>query len=140
MIPFALAAVFYDFAGGRIPNRLIVFATAVGSCYMLYAVGIQYFIQMIAGMAIPILLLFALFYIHAVGGGDIKLLSFLGCLFGFRILEVIFYAFIFGACQSVIRLILNHPFFQKLQIKKRNTIHFALSIFLAAVYVAFYTS
>ncbi len=138
MIPFALAAVFYDFADGRIPNRLLAAGTVVGAGYMLYTVGLQFIFQMVAGAVIPFVLLFALFHIGALGGGDVKLLSFLGSLFGLRILEVIFCAFVFGACQSLIRLLLNHPFFQKFHIKKKHTIHFALSIFLAAVYVAFF--
>lgn len=136
MVPFTLAAVFYDFAGEKIPNRLIFFGMSVSVFYALCTVGIQWMPELAAGMIIPVVLLFALFHMHAIGGGDIKLLSFLGSLFGFRILEVIFYAFIFGAGQSLIRLLLNHPFFQRFHITKKHTIHFALSIFIAAVYVA----
>ncbi len=136
MIPFTLAAVFYDFAGGRIPNRLIVTGTGIAAFYMLYTVGVSWLPRLAVGILCPIVLLFVLFHIHAVGGGDIKLLSFVGSLLGFHILEVIFYSFIFGACQSLIRLLLNHPFFQRFHITKKHTIHFSLSIFLAAVYVA----
>lgn len=135
MIPFSLAAVFYDFAGGKIPNRLISMGLLVSMGYTLHAGEVRCLFEMIAGMAIPIILLYALFYMHALGGGDLKLLSLLGSFFGFRIIEVILYAFLFGACQSLVRLLLNLPFFQRFQITKKHTIHFALSIFLAAVYV-----
>lgn len=136
MIPFALAAVFCDFARGKIPNRLIGIGFIVSVGYMLSTMGLHYFLEMTAGVAIPVILLFALFHIRALGGGDLKLLSLLGSFFGFRITEVILYAFIFGACQSLIRLLLNHPFFQRFHITRKHTIHFALAIFLAAVYVA----
>lgn len=135
MIPFALAAVFYDFAGGKIPNRLLGIGLLASFGYMLGTRGVWYMFEMAAGMVIPIVLLFALFHMHALGGGDLKLLSFLGSFFGFQITEVIVYAFLFGACQSLIRLLLNHPFFQRFHITKKRTIHFALAIFLAAVYV-----
>ena len=138
MIPFTLAAVFYDFAGGKIPNRLILAGIGCAVCYGLYFAGFRQLPQMLAGMAIPIVFLFVLFRIGAMGGGDLKLLSFLGALFGFHILEVILYAFIFGAGQSLIQLLLNHPFFQRFHMKKAHTIHFSLSIFVAAFYVAFF--
>lgn len=136
MIPFALAAVVYDFAGGRIPNRLIGMGLVVSVGYMLGTRGVHYGFELAAGIAIPIIFLFALFHMRALGGGDLKLLSLLGSFFGFRIIEVIIYAFIFGACQSLIRLLLNHPFFQRFNITKKHTIHFALAVFLAALYVA----
>lgn len=136
MIPFALAAVFYDFASGKIPNRLIGIGLAVSVFYMMHIEGISYIAELVIGMMIPIVLLFALFHIRALGGGDLKLLSLLGTFFGFGIIEVILYAFVFGACQSLIRLLLNHPFFQRFHIEKGHTIHFSFAIFLAAFYVA----
>lgn len=136
MVPFALAAVFYDFAGGKIPNRLIGIGLLAAVSYMLGTRGVLYMFELAAGMAIPIVLLFALFHMRALGGGDLKLLSFLGCFFGLRIIEVIIYAFLFGACQSLVRLLLNHPFFQRFHITRKHTIHFALAIFLAAFYVS----
>ena len=135
MILIALAAVFYDFAGGKIPNRLIGIGLLVSIGYMLGTRGVQYIFEMAVGMAIPVVLLFALFHIRALGGGDLKLLSLMGSFFGFRIIKVIVYAFLFGACQSLIRLLLNLPFFQRFHITKKRTIHFALAIFLAAFYV-----
>ena len=129
-----MAVVYCDFARGKIPNRLIGMGYAVAISYMLSTSGVRGIPEMTIGALLPLLSLFALFHMRALGGGDLKLLSVLGVLFGVRIAGLIADAFIIGACQSLIRLLLNHPFFQRFHIYKGHTIHFSLAIFLAALY------
>ncbi len=129
-----MAVVYYDFAGGKIPNRMIGVGYAIAISYTLSTSGIRCIPEMTIGAMLPLISLFALFHIHALGGGDLKLLSVLGVLFGVRIAGLIVDAFIIGACQSLIRLMLNHPFFQRFHMQKGHTIHFSLAVFLAALY------
>ena len=131
-----LLAVYYDLSTGRIPNRLIVVGLMISVAYMLLINGPPGILTVFIGMIIPVLSLGLLFRFHAMGGGDIKLFMFLGSMFGADILKVIFYSFIVGAGQAVVRLILNNQFFidKGLVKEKSNKIHFALAIFFSALF------
>ncbi|MBR6221930.1 MAG: prepilin peptidase [Lachnospiraceae bacterium] len=131
-------AVFFDFATGKIPNRLIAGGVAASVAYTLFAMGPPGMIKLLLGMIIPLLTLGLLFKLHAMGGGDIKLFMFLGSAFGTDILKVIFCSFIFGAGQALIRLILNNQFFidKKIVKEKSNKIHFALAIFFSTLFLS----
>ncbi len=130
---FVVVTAVYDIAFGKIPNWLVLAVYITGSTYTFLHEGVQAVPGMLVGILLPIVLLFGLFYIRALGAGDVKLFSALGSVFGFQILDVILYAFIFGAVQSIYRILKN--WICKEHIHK---IPFALSILGSVIYVVFY--
>lgn len=88
-------------------------------------------LESLAGIFIPIVILFFLHRLRFIGAGDIKLLAMVGSYLGFDILYVILYSFIFGGVISILRILFNF-------IHKDNTskyIHFTLAIFISSIYV-----
>ncbi len=128
--PFLIVASGYDILKGRIPNQLVFGLYAVGMAYTCWTKGVQAIPEMLAGIIIPICVLFVVFMFRGIGAGDIKLFSALGSIFCLQIFEVMLYAFIFGAMQAIGRIILN-----VVRKENCNKIPFALSICVSALYV-----
>lgn len=106
-------AVFMDLTRKKIPNRLILVGYSFGLAVHIRICGIAGPVIFLAGILLPLLLLWVLYYFRMVGAGDIKLLSALGGLLGptdgfFCIL----YSFLIAGCISAIlivhRRILRH--------------------------------
>lgn len=98
-----LAAVFCDLKTWKIRNECIFFGVAMGIYYMILE---QSYISSLFGMLLPIFLLWPLFYIRALGAGDIKLFSVLGIFYGYqKIVSFIIVAFIIAAIISIIHII-----------------------------------
>lgn len=129
---FVVIATVYDIAFGKIPNWLVFLIMLSGSIHTIFQTGPAKISTMLVGMLLPIVLLFGLFYIRALGAGDVKLLSALGTLFGYQIVEVLLYAFLFGAVQSIYRIVKN-----VLCKENCHKVPFALSILGSVVYVVF---
>ena len=84
MIAVSLSAVFMDFLMEKVKTELILTGLAAAIVCRLLEEGVYGGISFGAGVMIPILLLFPLFYFRMIGAGDIKLLSVLGGISGIR--------------------------------------------------------
>lgn len=97
------AGVWYDLHSYRIPNEVILIGFGAGLIYRCWEGDVA---KGAIGLLLPILLLYPLFYIHALGAGDIKLFAVIGMFLGYPdIFYFIISAFFFGAGLSVIQIV-----------------------------------
>lgn len=94
-----------DLISFRISNGYILCGMAMGLISSFIREGVHGILEGLIGGIIPIILLFVLFFIKAMGGGDIKLFSAIGCFIGKSIGFILLYSFIFGGILSIIYLI-----------------------------------
>ena len=101
-----IAAVVFDLKTGRIPNKLILTGYLAGILLQVIEsgpAGIFIFFQR-AGS--PIMLLYVLYYIKALGAGDVKLYSVTAVYFPFSQMKYVFlYSFLLGAAASLVRVL-----------------------------------
>lgn len=101
-----LAAAGMDLRTEKISNRLIVFGLAAGIGLVLCGSYEGRWYDSLAGALLPVALCWILFRIHAVGAGDIKLFSVIGCLNGVSVvINSMAAAFFIAAVYALIRLI-----------------------------------
>ncbi len=95
-----------DFGNEKISNRLIVSGLFWGLAFRLLGEGSAGVVHFLVNISIPVILLFLLFQMRAVGAGDIKLFSVAG---GFlttkQLLYVMLAAFAAGAAIGLIKLV-----------------------------------
>lgn len=95
-----------DFGNEKISNRLIVSGLFWGLAFRLLGEGSAGVVHFLVNISIPVILLFLLFQMRAVGAGDIKLFSVAG---GFLTTKQLFYvmlaAFAAGAAIGLIKLV-----------------------------------
>ncbi len=77
-----LAAVRSDMLCEKISNRLIAFGLLSGIGYHICVLQTTGWMDMIVAMILPVMVCWVLFRIRALGAGDIKLFSVVGCLNG----------------------------------------------------------
>ena len=126
--------VIFDFRTGKIPNRLCAVGALTGVassiCDGIVRQGIKGGavggLGALVGLGLPIILLFILHRVKALGAGDIKLLAMAGSFLGIHIIYVIFYSFFIGGIIALIIIISNHLITDN----KRHYLHFSLEIFL----------
>ena len=82
LLCFAVAAVLFDLAAGRIPNGIIAAGLACGILYQILANGPAGVVLYLGGTALPILIFGVFYYFRMIGAGDIKLLCMAGGFFG----------------------------------------------------------
>lgn len=107
-------AVISDFQSDKIPNWLI----GIGlGCGIVYRAGIcgAFWYEIVAGLLAPMILCFVLFLISALGAGDIKLFSVIGCFWPFSNLMIcIALSFVAGAVISIGKLLIHKQLFESL--------------------------
>lgn len=95
-----------DFGNEKISNRLIVSGLFWGLAFRLLGEGSAGVVHFLVNISIPVILLFLLFQMRAIGAGDIKLFSVAG---GFlttkQLLYVMLAAFAAGAAIGLIKLV-----------------------------------
>lgn len=95
-----------DFGNEKISNRLIVSGLFWGLAFRLLGEGSAGAVHFLVNISIPVILLFLLFQMRAIGAGDIKLFSVAG---GFlttkQLLYVMLAAFAAGAAIGLIKLV-----------------------------------
>lgn len=127
-----LVAVYFDIRSFRIPNKLILFGLGCGALYHLWSKEqsmIFYFVSMIG----IFILLIPVYRLHAIGGGDVKLLSLCAWFAGPESgLSIALGALLFGGMISILYLVYHHKI-SKQNSKDRHVIHFSIPIFLGAV-------
>ena len=119
-----------DFRERRISNRLIALGLVSGLILRVIGEGSIGIVHFIVNISIPVILLFLLFQLRALGAGDIKLFSVVG---GFvmiqQLLAVIVAAFFAGAVIGLGKLA-----YRRLCTKEKHgtktLIHFSLAILI----------
>lgn len=107
LVLFAAVAVCMDLKKEKINNYWISLGWIIGFSYQLSRQGPLGVGVFFAGAAVPILLLYLLFYFRMLGAGDIKLLSVLGGFVGPAAAAILVgVSFVFGAVLSLAILIL----------------------------------
>ena len=133
LLCLVLAAVYFDIRTFRIPNRLIIFGIVLGVLYRGLSPGehlVFYYLLSMAGMFFGLI---PFYKIHAIGGGDVKLLSVCTLFTGWKCgLSIAIYALFYGGIISVIYLV-YHRFISKDIKKKRHVIHFSIPIMLGVL-------
>ena len=81
---FLAIAVIQDFKSLRVSNRLILTGMAAGIFYRLLTKGLENILLMIPNIIFPIAVLYLLYLAGALGAGDIKLFSLVGCFTNFK--------------------------------------------------------
>ena len=80
----ALLGAYFDVISARIPNRLTYTAIVVGLLARVALMGWRGLVAGLAGLLLCGGMFFVLFMIHAMGGGDVKLMAAVGAWVGYR--------------------------------------------------------
>ena len=100
-----IAATIFDLRTGKIPNLLNGIGILTGYAYHIYTEGVCGIVICTVYALIPVVLLFLLFLIHALGAGDIKLFSAIACLGGQSLFfHTFLYSFLVGAVYALFKL------------------------------------
>jgi len=115
LVCLLVLAVIRDIKSCRISNYLIVFGLIVGILFHHFENGWTSISIWGPGILIPVLFLFPLFLLKALGAGDIKLFSVIGCFYGTAfVIKSVGAAFLIAAVMSFIYLIKHRLVFQRL--------------------------
>lgn len=148
-----LIAVATDVTSGRISNRLIALGIVTGFCFRIWEFGAKGLFLSVIQIIFPVILLFLLFLMRALGAGDIKLFSVIGSIWNLKILcYCIIFSFLTGAFISLIKLLYQKNLLARLNYfcryvqdcfvgrsitvydrqsdGKQNTIYFSISILI----------
>lgn len=116
LFPVAIAgtAMIMDIRTAKVDNGWILFSMLVGLFICIWQKGIAGICFFIMGSVMPLILII-LFAFGMIGAGDIKLFCALGGVIGSRaVMECIFVSFLTGAGISVVLLIINHNFCERI--------------------------
>lgn len=135
LLGFLFCAVYTDMTQTRIRNRLIAFGLFIGLVFRLWQEGsIGVFIYVV-NIFIPVILLFLLFQMHALGAGDIKLFSMLGAFISTeQLLKLMVLAFCVGAILGICKIVYQF-IFQRFELGKLTQIHFSPAILIAYILI-----
>lgn len=107
LVLFSTVAVCMDLNCEKIDNRWIAIGWLLGFSYQLIQQGLKGIGIFFLGAAVPIVILYVLFWFRMIGAGDVKMLSVLGGFMGPKtILICMGIAFICGAVISLAVMIL----------------------------------
>ena len=155
VIVILLIAVIMDLSFRKIKNGLIIAGLAAGICVWVPFASVESGKDLLAGVILPILICWIPFLMHALGAGDIKLFSVIGCLYGGRdVVYCIGFSFLIAAGFSLAKLLKDRKlwtslincfrYFQQIFTKGKITpysgrkepdhlIHFSVAILLGFV-------
>lgn len=150
-----------DFKYDRIPNALIMLGLLMGFAYRFSGNGLPGAIDSVVSMLISFCLLYPIYRIGGLGGGDVKLFLVTGSFFTAGIqVRIMIYSFITGALISILKVISEKNFRERMKYlfsylfdvmytgqwklygenlkrdsneDKRNKIHFALPIYFGVM-------
>ncbi|MBQ7505708.1 MAG: prepilin peptidase [Lachnospiraceae bacterium] len=119
-------AVWMDLNSFRISNRLILLGLLLGLSLRIALEGWFGIVIFLGHILLPVLLLYLLYRIGALGAGDIKLISMMsGFLHLSDTAEIVLYSFFIGALIGVPKLLAEG---------RGSRIHFSVAVFLAYSY------
>lgn len=119
-----------DFREGKISNRLIAFGLFIGLVLRIMGEGSAGFVHFLVNISIPVILLFLLFQMRALGAGDIKLFSVIGGFLTERQLLWVMAASFFSAAAIGLGKLLYLKMVVGRSGEKRTLMHFSAAIFI----------
>lgn len=126
-----ICAVYTDMIQTRISNRLIVFGLIFGFFFRFMMEGSKGVLFFLVNSSIPVILLYLLFQMRALGAGDIKLFSMIGTFISTeQLLKLMGLAFCIGAVLGIGKIIYQFLFL-KTEIRTLTKIHFSPAILIA---------
>lgn len=129
-------AVYTDMTRTRISNRLIVSGLLGGFFFRIWSEGSMGVFVYVVNIFIPVIFLYLLFQMHALGAGDIKLFSMLGAFISTeQLLRLMGLAFCIGALLGIFKIIYQFIFL-KSELGKLTQIHFSPAILVAYIWMA----
>ena len=112
-----IMAVWMDIRTNKISNRLILGGLAMGFFFQVLESGLGGAGVFLINVSIPVILLFLLFLMRALGAGDIKLFSVVGGICGFQWLFLTMAAsFLVGACMSLCKMAYHRSLIARLAV------------------------
>lgn len=127
---FLILAMITDVKTTKVRNRLIICGLLCGLVLRILGQGSEGVVIFCFNIFIPIILLYLLFQLRALGAGDIKLFSVVGAFLPTReLLIVILLSFFCGAVLGIMKLCCLH--LQKKKNGKYTKIHFSIAITIA---------
>ncbi len=107
-------AVISDYRSDKIPNWLIIAGLGCGAVWRILLCGDLWY-QVLLGIGCPVIIFYLLFLMRALGAGDIKLFSVVGCFWPFQdLLSCILLSFVAGAVISISKLLIHGQLFESL--------------------------
>ncbi len=135
LLTFLTMAVVEDFQKGKISNRLIASGLIWGLVFRVLGDGNTGIVHFLVNISIPVILLFLLFQMRALGAGDIKLFSVAGGFLTMKqLLCLIPLAFIAAAAIGLGKLFYLAGT-TKYWRKGRTLIHFSIAILIGCLIV-----
>ena len=126
-----LYAVYTDMTRTIISNRLIVFGLLCGLVFRIFGEGKAGILVYIVNISIPVILLYLLFCMRALGAGDIKLFSMVGAFISTeQLLQMMMLSFLAGAVLGLVKLLYKYFFSGNID-GKLTQIHFSPAILIA---------
>ena len=111
LLILVILAVYHDIKSFTIKNYIIIIGISTGLIFNFIEIGLKGIYPFIIAIFLPIIILFPLFIIKALGAGDIKLFSVIGCYLGISVVSKIFLLSLFiGGFISIIYLIKTKSF------------------------------
>ena len=131
LIGLLISAVYTDMIQTRISNRLIVLGLISGFFFRFMTEGSKGILFFVVNSSIPVILLYLLFQMRALGAGDIKLFSMIGAFISTQqLLKLMGLAFCVGALFGIAKIIYRFIFL-KTEMRTLTTIHFSPAILIA---------
>lgn len=135
LLAFIICAVYSDLTQTKISNRLIGLGLMVGAVFRIWAEGGSGILFYIVNISIPVILLYLLFQMRALGAGDIKLFSMIGAFLSTeQLLQVMVLAFCVGAVFGILK-IGYQCIVLRIEYGKFTQIHFSTAILVAYIIV-----
>lgn len=131
LLGLLMHAVCTDMIQTRISNRLIVLGLALGFLFRFMTEGSKGVLFFVVNISIPVILLYLLFQMRALGAGDIKLFSMIGAFISTKqLLRLMGLAFFVGAMLGIGKIIYRFIFL-KTERGTLTKIHFSPAILMA---------
>lgn len=110
-----ILAVILDLRTYRIPNGLILIGIVFHAGWRFCREGCSALPDILAGIMIPILVLFLLYRLRMLGAGDIKLFAVIGGGAGLEILNIMLYSFLAGGILAIVHMLYHRSLVNRLQ-------------------------
>ena len=134
LLSFLSMAVVTDIQCMKISNRLITCGLLYGLLIQIMGNGYRGVLYFVLNITIPVILLYLLFRMRALGAGDIKLFSVTGSFIATeQLMRVIIYSFVIAAVLGVGKVLYLHLGHERIRKEKYTKIHFSIAILLAVI-------
>lgn len=116
LILLLFVAALWDLWKGKVPNKLILFGFFLGLGRIFLSREAEQVLDCLPGVILPVLVFFPLFQIGALGAGDIKLFSLIGCFLPMKeAFSCMVVAFFVAAAYSLLRLLWKKNLVKRMQ-------------------------